>query len=142
MAPTWPRQVRAGAVLGVAMVVAACGGDDGSPPAPDAGPIVATFQVAGGERFRVLLTDPVDITNANRLVAGEDAPSIPNGVVVRGVTSVNEGYSWSLDPDQFEFADVTMEVCDGLPSDVEAGIITSDRYCPWSAIIASLDPAE
>jgi hypothetical protein len=98
--------------------------------------------VAGGEQFRVLLTDSVDIVNANRLVAGEDAPSIPSGVVVRGVTSVNEGYSWSLDPDQFEFADVTMEVCDGLPSDVEAGTITSDRYCPWSAIIASLDPAD
>jgi hypothetical protein len=124
------------------MAVAACGGGDGSPPPPVDGPVVATFQVAGGERFRVLLTDPVDIANANRLVAGEDAPSIPSGVVVRGVTSVNEGYSWSLDPDQFEFADITMEVCDGLPSDVEAGTISSDRYCPWSAIIASLDRAD
>ncbi|CAN5561953.1 hypothetical protein BH20CHL7_BH20CHL7_05930 [soil metagenome] len=142
MAPPWPHLVLACAVLALAVVVSACGTDDGSPPVPSDGPVIATFQVAGGERFRVLLTDPADITNANRLVAGEDAPSIPSGVVVRGVTSVNEGYSWSLDPAQFEFADVTMEVCDGLPSDVEAAIVTSDRYCPWSAIIASLDPAD
>lgn len=138
----WSRRGRALAFTVLGLTAAACGGDDGSPSSPSDGPVIATFQVAGGERFRVLLTDPVDITNANRLVAGEDAPSIPNGAVVRGVTSVNEGYSWSLDPDQFEFADVTVEVCDGLPSDVEAGTITSDRYCPWSAIIASLDPAD
>jgi len=134
------RRILGPAVL-LALVVAACAGDEGSPSAPADGPVVATFQVVGGERFRVLLTDPADIADARRLVAGEDAPSIPNGVVIRGETGVNEGWSWSLDPDQFEFADITMEVCDGLPSDVEGGIITSDRYCPWSAIIVSLDPA-
>jgi hypothetical protein len=26
-----------------------------------------------------------------------------------------------------------MEVCDGLPSMIEDGTITSDRYCPWNA---------
>ena len=125
------------------LVAAACSGaGDASPSAypAAAGPVVVTFEVAGGERFRVLLTDPADIEIANRLVAGEDAPSIPNGRVVRGETGVNEGFTWSLDPDDFEFADVTIEVCDGIPSDVEQGLVTSDRYCPWSALIADIQP--
>lgn len=116
------------------------GGDGGDDGADDA-PVVVTFQTIGSERFKVRLTDPADIDVARRLLAGEDAPSIPNGLVVRGVTDVNEGYTWSLDPEDFEFADVTIEVCDGLPSDVEAGTITSERFCPWSAIVVSVEPA-
>lgn len=34
---------------------------------------------------------------------------------------------------------MTIEVCDGLPSHVEEGVVTSDRYCPWSAEIVSID---
>lgn len=110
-------------------------------PVTSAEPVVVTFEVAGGERFRIRLNDPSDIDIAGRLLAGEDAPSIPNGRVIRA-TGVNEGYSWSIDPDDFEFADVTIEVCDGIPSDVETGVITSDRYCPWSAVVVAIDPAD
>ena len=62
--------------------------------------------------------------------------------MVRGETGVNEGFTWSIDPDDFEFADVTIEVCDGIPSDVEKGLVTSDRYCPWSAVVADIQPAD
>ena len=121
---------------------AACGGGGASPSPTAPAAVVVTFEVAGGERFRVLLTDPADIDIANRLAAGDgDAPSIPNGRVIRGETGVNEGFTWSLDPNDFEFADVTIEVCDGIPSDVEAGLVTSDRYCPWSAIVTAIQPA-
>lgn len=125
------------------MLVAACASDGGASgdPAPPGGSVVVTFEVAGGERFKVLLTDQADIDVADRLVAGEDAPSIPNGRVLRDTPGVNEPWTWSLDPADFEFADVTIEVCDGLPSDVEAGVVTSDRYCPWSAVIADIQPA-
>lgn len=47
--------------------------------------------------------------------------------------SVNVGYSWHIDPNDIEFANITMEVCDGKPPDVEAQLITSDRFCPWTA---------
>ena len=122
---------------GLALAIAACGGGSAS---PDAGaPVVATFEVLD-ERFRVLLTDPADILHARRLLAGEDIPSIPNGRVIPE-TGVNDGYGWSLDPNDIEFADVTIEVCDGLPSDVEDGVISGDRYCPWSAVVVAVDPA-
>jgi hypothetical protein len=51
---------------------------------------------------------------------------------------VNTGYSWHIDPASVEFADVTTEVCDGLPSHVEANTITSDRYCPWQAEVIEI----
>ena len=40
-----------------------------------------------------------------------------------------------------EFADVTVEDCDGLPSDVETAVVTGDRYCPWAATVVGIDPA-
>ena len=136
-----------GALALIATVVAACGGGDGGGDASAApsvvdGPAVVTFQVGDEETYQVLLTEPDDIDTARRLLAGEDAPSIPNGLVVRdGEPTVNTGYSWEIDPADFEWADVTTEVCDGLPSDVEAGVITSDRYCPWSAVVTAVEPA-
>jgi hypothetical protein len=88
----------------------------------------------------VLLIDPADQANAARLLAGEEGPDIPNGRIVRE-TGVNEGWSWSMDPLDFEFAELTTEVCDGEPSDVESGELTSDRYCPWSARVVEIEPA-
>ena len=52
---------------------------------------------------------------AQKLLAGQEAPRIPNGLVVRGDPSVNTGWRWHIDPATFEFADVTTEVCDGKP---------------------------
>lgn len=122
----------------VALAIGACGSGDQASGTPS-GPVVVTFEVVD-ERFKALLTEPADIEIARQLLAGEDVPSIPNGRVVPE-TGVNEGYSWSLDPNDIEFADVTVEVCDGLPSDIETGVVTSDRYCPWSAVVLAVDPA-
>jgi hypothetical protein len=130
--------IRRVALLGsLVFLVAACGGIGGSPD-PSA-PVVVTFEVID-ERFKALLTEAADIDTARRLLAGEDVPSIPNGRVLRE-TGVNEGYSWSLDPNDIEFAGVTIEVCDGLPSDVETQVVTGDRYCPWSAVVIEVEPA-
>jgi hypothetical protein len=104
--------------------------------------VVVTVRVADAEEYRLRLTDPQDIGIAQKLLAGELAPRIPNGRVVRGAVDVNVGYSWHIDPASVEFADTTIEVCDGRPSDVEKHVITSDRYCPWSAKIVAITPAE
>lgn len=131
--------------IAVAMVVGACANSDADgsaipTPEASAAPVIVTFEVAGSERFKALLTHADDIAIARSLLVGEDAPGIPNGLVLRE-TGVNDGYTWSMDPDDIEFADTTIEVCDGLPSDVEAGLVTSDRYCPWSALVVAVDPA-
>jgi hypothetical protein len=102
--------------------------------------VIVTFKV-GNEKYRVLVVDPVNVAIAQRLLEGKDAPHIPNGIVVRGDPSVNTGWSWHIDPASVEFADMTTEVCDGLPSFVEDGTITSDYYCPWGAKVIAIDPA-
>lgn len=117
------------------LLLVGCGDSTSSP----ADGVVVTFRVAGNQEYRIRLTEPADIAIARRLLAGEEAPSIPNGQIVRGEPDVNEGYSWHIDPDSLEFADSTIELCDGLPSDVENELITSKRYCPWSAEVIAID---
>ena len=111
------------------------------PPSADTSEVV-TLRVADAETYRIRLTDAADIAIARQLLNGATSPSIPNGRVVRGDPDVNIGYSWHIDPTSFEFVDTTIEVCDGRPSDVERGTITSDRYCPWSAVVVGLDPID
>jgi len=106
---------------------------------PDETGVIVTFRVADSEQYKIRLTDPTDIEVARKLLNGNEALRIPNGVVVHGSTDVNVGYSWHIDPESVEFADITTEVCDGLPSDVEKGLLTSDRYCPWSAEVIAID---
>jgi hypothetical protein len=126
----------------VAMLVGCGSTAPSGQPAPTPVDVVVTVRVADAEEYRIRLTDPDDISIAQKLLAGEAAPRIPNGRVVRGQPDVNVGYSWHIDPDAVEFADTTIEVCDGRPSDVETGVLTSDRYCPWSAQVVAIMPVE
>jgi hypothetical protein len=139
------RQARPALAFAATLLVvglAACAADQASSgeSVASSAPVVVTFEVAGGGRFRALLTEPADIAAARALLAGEDVPSIPNGRIVRE-TGVNSGWSWSLDPADIGFADATIEGCDGLPSDVEAGTVSGGRYCPWSATVVAIEPA-
>jgi len=102
-------------------------------------PTVATFEVAGGEQYKIELATPELIEHAKGLLEGENLAAIPNGVVVRGESSVNEPWSWHIDPATLEFANITIEVCDGIPQYVEDEIVTSDRFCPWSARVVAVD---
>lgn len=116
-----------------------CGGPGGSSAPSATAPVVVTFEV-DDERFTALLTDPTDIDIARHLLAGDDVPNIPSGEVIRE-TGVNTGYSWSMDPNDLEFVAVTDEACDGVPSDVETGQLTGDRFCPTAAVVVAIDPA-
>lgn len=105
------------------------------------GPLVATFRVSDREEYRILLTEPEDIELARAWQAGEFERLIPNGRIVMGDDGgVNTGYGWHIDPDDVELAEITVEVCDGLPSYIEDGILSGDRFCPWNAELVSLEP--
>ena len=134
------RGMRIVAAIAVAATITASGCAAGDGARTPAAAMVVTFEVNEGEQFRVLLTDPVDQAAATRLLDGEEGPDIPNGRIVRE-TGVNVGWSWSLDPTDFEFAELTTEVCDGNPSEVESGELTGERYCPWSARVVAIEPA-
>jgi hypothetical protein len=124
---------RAGALLlvaGAALALAGC--------APS-GPTVATFEVAGGpQTYKIELATPELIQHAKDLMAGSEEARIPVGKIVRDDPSVNEPWSWHIDPATLEFADATIEVCDGLPEFVEDGTLTSDTYCPWLTTVIEI----
>jgi hypothetical protein len=138
--PRRPRQLRALAAAALitigASLTSAC--DDDSPTAPSEGAIV-TFRVEN-ETFRVHLTTDEQIRGAE-LALGNGPAKIPNGRLVTG-EDVNDGYSWHLV--DVTFAEVTIELCDGLPSEVQrAGVsFGGGRYCPWSARVVSIDYAK
>ena len=122
------------------LTIAACSesASDAEPTETPGDPI-ATFEVAGGETFRVELATPELVEHAQQLLAGEDVDAIPLGTVVRDDPGPNAPWSWHIDPATFEFAFTTTEVCDGLPSFVEDGTVTSEQYCPWSAKVVAVD---
>ena len=125
--------LRLAATVIFSCVSVACGGD--GPTAPSRGALV-TFRVAD-ETFRVHLLDKRQIDAAHQAANGGRA-GIPNGRVVAG-TGVNVGWSWHLE--DVEFAEVTTELCDGRPSDVEREGVTfgGGRFCPWIARVISIE---
>jgi len=114
-----------------ALTTAACS-DTITSPSPSA---IVTFTVSD-ETFRVQLTDAASIAAA-RAAQNGGPNTIPNGRILAG-TQVNTGWSWHLE--NVEFAAVTIELCDGRPSDVERGGVSyaNGRYCPWGAKVTSI----
>jgi hypothetical protein len=109
----------------------------GPDPDPAAHPVV-TIQVVD-ETYKVELITPELVETAEGLLAGEIDPRVPNGMVVRDDPGPNAPWSWHIDPTTFEWAEMTTEVCDGLPSFVEEDTVTSPYYCPWDATVIAID---
>jgi hypothetical protein len=119
-------------VLALSCALAAC--DEKSPTSPGAAAVV-TFRVAR-ETFRVRLTTAEQIAAAEAARAGGPA-RIPVGRIRAGA-DVNVGWSWHLE--NVGFAEATIEICDGLPSHVEAAGVSyaNGQYCPWGAEITDI----
>ncbi len=126
----WNRLAATGLIALVGFTLAGCVASE---------PTVATFEVAGQQTYRIELATPELIQHVKDLMAGSEEGRIPIGTIVRDDPSVNEPWSWHIDPSTLEFADATIEVCDGLPEYVEDGTLTSDVYCPWSAVVVGLE---
>jgi hypothetical protein len=95
----------------------------------------------GSESLRVWVTNDPFIAEAERLrAAGEQR--IPSFALLDD-TDCDPQWTWHVDPASVAFADVTIEVCDGLPSDIENDkrywLETLGSYCPWSARVVSVD---
>lgn len=120
-------------VILVTCLASACG--DSTPTTPSAGALV-TFAV-GNETFRVSLTSSDQVAAARAAQSGGRA-RIPNGRIVPG-TQVNAGWSWHLE--DVMFAESTIELCDGRPSDVEreGTEFGGGRFCPWSATVTRIE---
>ena len=126
-----PRRLVTAAFL---LSVVAWGCTDG--PTSPSQTAVVTFGVAG-ETFRVQLVGGKQL-EAARAAQGGGPVRIPNGRIVPGA-GVNSGWSWHLE--DLEFVEVTIELCDGRPSDVErqGTQFGGGRFCPWGARVIAIN---
>ncbi|WP_412543313.1 hypothetical protein R8Z50_12795 [Longispora sp. K20-0274] len=130
------------AALGTSMSLVAFAGPANADGGVHGTNYVATFS-NGHTQFKVRLVDADDIDAAYKnLNTPKGQPrTIVNGKIVRvgGVDAYNAPFTWHLDPNDVAFVDMTTEVCDGDPNDVENGTLTSDRYCPWTQKVVKIE---
>jgi hypothetical protein len=105
------------------------------------GGVLVTFDV-NGENYRVFTKNPTTIEQVFAVQKGESQATIPSGKLIRG-TEYNQPWAWHIDGDDIHMADVTIELCEGTPSQVEANleywINTVKRFCPWNAKIVKVE---
>jgi hypothetical protein len=108
------------------------------------GGVLAEFEVID-ETFKVWVTNPDTIQQLFDLQAGISQANIPNGRIHHGPGQVNhnEPWSWHLDPQDIEMAEMTMELCDGalwfVEEEIDYFVETVQRFCPWEATLVSLE---
>jgi hypothetical protein len=97
------------------------------------------------EVFVLRLVDPKSVSLARSRVSG----ATPQGIISGKLADTDGGFnvdpnsqkswSWHLIPETVNFPQLSMEVCDGRPSDVENNkqhwLIDVKMYCPWQAKI-------
>jgi hypothetical protein len=85
-----------------------------------------------GETFVMRVHDPETIRLARDNMERRNR-RFPIGPLREGDGGFNMSWSWHFDPDQVRMTEAAVEVCDGLPSYVEAHRPDFPIYCPWSA---------
>jgi hypothetical protein len=99
------------------------------------------FQIVG-ETLRVWIEDDAFIDEAQRLLDQGEQRIPVFGTLVDGL-DCDAQWTWHPQAADVGFADVTIELCDGLPSHVENDkaywIETVMSYCPWSAEVTAVD---
>mgnify|MGYP006137750171 CR=1 FL=1 len=122
--------------LALPLVVAACGGGD----EPESTTFV--FRLHGHpetQEFRATTDSPEVIAAARAQLAlpVEERRLFPNGPIAAGSGGVNAPWSWHYE--NFELAEMTIELCDGWPglveSDLPYWLNTVKTFCPWSGYV-------
>jgi hypothetical protein len=95
------------------------------------------------ETLRLWFTDDAFIDEALAQLNGQMDPRVPNFLVLVDAQQCDPQWTWHVDPAQVEFADFTIELCDGLPSHIEGDktywLETVKTYCPWTATVTAVD---
>ena len=132
------------AVLPLLVFGAAKAAAQGAPFSP---PALATVSVLHNEAFVVRVMDQ-QLLDQMWDIAYNGAPPL---IVVGKIRTGNDGYnkngpfgepwSWHLDENTLELAEIAAEVCDGGPSYVEADILGFDFgwFCPWSSWVSIVE---
>lgn len=97
----------------------------------------------GKEDFVALTSDSLVIAAISGQLAkpfGERTLHI-NGTIEDGNEGYNLDWNWHFTPNEWSLVEISIEVCDGLPSNVEQDldywVNNIGRFCPWSSIVKS-----
>jgi hypothetical protein len=135
--------MRRPAALSLALLLllsGAVGAQEASPTTTPSAPPPPTAVVdVDGEVFRIELTAPGARDGAIALLRGTSGANIPVGTIVRDDPGPNAPWSWHIDPASLTWAEATIEVCDGRPTQIEDGVLGIDRFCPWSARLLGVE---
>jgi hypothetical protein len=132
------RSKRPGRVLAILLLAAVGCGDDDAPTSPDRGRL---FRVrVGADEFRMRATDPETIRLAMENLAGGNSRH-PHGPIAAGDGGFNSPWSWHFVPESLRMVELSVEVCDGSPSYVEAhrADYLASGCCPWGARVVSVE---
>ncbi|MGH9798500.1 MAG: PQQ-dependent sugar dehydrogenase, partial [Candidatus Polarisedimenticolia bacterium] len=98
------------------------------------------FRIAG-EYLSVWIEDATFIDQAREILAG-GAPQIPFFDALVDGPDCDPQWTWHVDPRQVRFVDAAIELCDGLPSHIEADksywLGTVGSFCPWTAVVEAV----
>lgn len=124
----------------LALLFAGFAGCGDSPANPDDQAALFRVQACANQSFTVRITDPQTIARAQELIGKAQQP-ILSGALARGDGGFNAPYRWHMNSETVEFADFTIELCDGCPQmveqDLDYWIGTVGRFCPWSSRIVA-----
>jgi hypothetical protein len=120
------------------------------PTSPDLDPACAertggalvTFEVHG-ETLRVWSTNHDFVARAKELIGNADFHPTPLFERVIGGYDACTGREWSVDAERMSFADFTTEVCDAVPSYIDANLAdwltAPGSYCPWGPRVVAVE---
>jgi glucose/arabinose dehydrogenase len=99
---------------------------------------VVTLDISG-ESLAVWIANDAFIDTAKQLLA-TGKRMIPSFTLADG-RDCDSQWTWHPDPLSVAWGDAAIEVCDGLPSDVEAdkAYWFSIGFCPWTAVVTAVD---
>ncbi len=119
------------------LITAFIGCDSAHSPEQPAGQYFVV-QVAN-EQFTMFVTDPLTIQLAVANFEGRNQMH-PTGRIMAGNGGFNQPWEWQFIPESIRMAEVSIEVCDGLPSYVNSHLndFISVGYCPWSGQIIQI----
>ncbi len=90
----------------------------------------------------VWMTNDAFIDQALELEANDET-QIPNFLEVLEGEDCDTQWSWHVDPENAEWADVTTEVCDAAPDFIEENLEdwleAPGNWCPWSVTRVEVD---
>ncbi|OLD64426.1 MAG: hypothetical protein AUI47_05995 [Acidobacteria bacterium 13_1_40CM_2_68_5] len=94
------------------------------------------------ESLTVWVTNGPFIDRAKQLLATGTRQIPIFGTLLDG-RACDPQWTWHVDPQNVSFADAAIELCDGLPSYIEANkaywLGTVGSFCPWSAVVTAVE---